>query len=97
MDKLRFTWDKAKSASNLKKHGISFDEAKSVFSDEFARLILDPDHSEGEDRFILLGMSINLNLLTVSHCEQGPNTIRIISARKADKSERSQYEGYRNA
>ena len=97
MDKLRFTWDKTKSASNQKKHGISFEEAKTVFSDEFARLILDPDHSEGEERFILLGMSINLNLLTVCHCERSLNTIRIISARKADKSERFQYQGYRNA
>jgi len=97
MDGLRFSWDEAKNASNKKKHGVSFEEAKSVFADDFARLILDPDHSEGEERFILMGMSVKLNLLTICHCEQELNTIRIISARKADKSERAQYEAYRYA
>ena len=97
MDRLRFIWDEAKDAANRKKHGVSFQEAKSVFVDEFARLILDPDHSEGEERFILLGMSAKLRLLVVCHCERGPNTIRIISAHKADKSERAQYEAHRHA
>lgn len=97
MDQIYFNWDDKKSAANFKKHGISFDEAKSVFADEFARLIPDPEHSEGEERFILLGISSKLNLLTVCHCELGENAIRIISARKADKSERTQYEGYRHA
>jgi uncharacterized DUF497 family protein len=97
MDLVRFIWDERKSVSNLKKHGISFDEAVSVFADDFARLIQDPDSSEGEARFILLGMSARLNVLVVCHCERGKNTIRLISARKADKSERDQYEGYRHA
>ena len=97
MDEIHFSWDAKKSASNLKKHGVSFDEAKTVFFDEFARLILDPDHSDGEERFILMGLSSRLNLLTVCHCERDENSIRIISARKADKTERSQYEGYQDA
>ena len=97
MDEIHFSWDAKKSASNFKKHGVSFDEAKTVFFDEFARLILDPDHSDGEERFILMGLSSRLNLLTVCHCEINENSIRIISARKADKTERSQYEGYQDA
>jgi uncharacterized protein len=97
MDHLSFEWDPQKDASNQKKHGISFNEAKSIFTDEFARLIADPDHSEDEDRFILLGTSIHSRLLVVCHCIRSDDTIRIISARKADKSERKLYEGYRNA
>ncbi|MBL3527057.1 MAG: BrnT family toxin [gamma proteobacterium endosymbiont of Lamellibrachia anaximandri] len=93
MDSLKFEWDEAKNASNQKKHGISFNEAKSVFSDELGRLIPDPDHSENEERFILMGISHKNKLLTVCHCERKTNTIRIISARKADKYERKQYEG----
>jgi len=92
MDGLCFEWDEHKNLSNQKKRGISFDEAKSVFSDSFGRLISDPDHSEDEERFILMGMSSQLRLLIVCHCERHPNVIRIISARKADKSERKQYE-----
>ena len=89
MDRLNFEWDENKNISNQKKHdGVSFEEAKTVFADELARLIPDPDHSEGEERFILMGLSSRLKLLIVSHCEIDSETIRIISARKADKSER---------
>jgi len=87
-----FEWDENKNISNQKKHGVSFDEAKSVFADTLGRLIPDPDHSENEDRFILMGASSQLRLLIVCHCERHPNAIRIISARKADKQERKQYE-----
>jgi uncharacterized DUF497 family protein len=97
MNSLKFEWDKSKNISNQKKHGISFEEAKTVFSDELARLIPDPDSSIGEERFILMGISSQAKLLTVCHCERNSNTIRIISARKADKLERKQYEGYRHA
>lgn len=97
MDSLGFTWDENKNISNQKKHGITFEEAKSVFSDELARLVPDPDHSEGEERFVLMGLSTGFNVLTVCHCELDSNTIRIISARKADKKERKQYEGYGHA
>jgi uncharacterized DUF497 family protein len=92
MDELRFEWDPEKDASNQEKHGVSFDEAKTAFFDDFARLIVDPEHSELEERYILLGMSIQLNILVVCHCffEQD-NIVRIISARKADPSERAQY------
>ena len=97
MNSLKFEWDENKNISNLKKHGVSFEEAKTVFSDELGRLIHDPDHSEGEERFILMGMSSQQSLLTVCHCERDSDTIRIISARKADKFERKQYEGYSHA
>jgi len=98
MDDIKFVWDKRKDSSNQKKHyGVSFDEAKTVFYDEFARLIHDPDHSEDEDRFILLGLSSKLRLLVVCHCcKVDEDTIRIISARKAEKSEKKIYEGSRN-
>ena len=81
-----------KSFCNEKKHGISFDEARTVFFDENARLIDDPDHSDDEDRFILLGLSRTLKVVLVCHCyrEQG-NVIRIISARKASTYESKQY------
>jgi uncharacterized DUF497 family protein len=98
MDSLNFEWDENKNISNQKKHdGVRFEKAKTVFSDELARLIPDPDHSIGEERFILMGLSSQLKLLLVSHCEINSETIRIISARKADKSERKQYEGYCHA
>jgi uncharacterized DUF497 family protein len=97
MDSLEFEWDEGKNAVNQKKHGVSFDEAKSVFADEFGRLIHDPDHSQDEERFILMGMSSRLRILIVCHCERSSDTIRIISARKADKFESKQYEEYRNA
>lgn len=88
-----FEWNQEKAAGNIKKHGVSFDEAVTVFWDENALIINDPDHSEDEDRFILLGMSENLRLLVVIHCERG-NTIRLISARTATKQERKQYEAH---
>lgn len=97
MDHLNFEWDANKSASNIKKHGISFDEAKTVFTDEYARLIGDPDNSDDEDRFLLLGTSIDSKLLVVRHCVREAGSIRLISARKADKQERKIYEGYRYA
>ncbi|MBI0159417.1 MULTISPECIES: BrnT family toxin [unclassified Snodgrassella] len=88
-----FEWNQGKAASNIKKHGVSFDEAVTVFWDENALIINDPDHSEDEDCFILLGMSENLRILVVIHCERG-NTIRLISARTATKQERKQYEAH---
>jgi len=97
MNSLKFEWDENKNLSNQKKHNVSFKEAETVFSDELARLIPDPDSSIGEERFILMGMSSQHKLLTVCHCERSSNTIRIISARKADKFERKQYEGYIHA
>jgi hypothetical protein len=97
MSDLTFEWDERKNASNVQKHGVSFDEAKTVFTDQFARLIVDPDHSGEEDRFILLGTSIHSRLLVVCHCIRMNDSIRIISARKADKQEREIYEGYRHA
>jgi uncharacterized protein len=90
-------WDADKDASNQKKHGISFIEAKTVFSDPFARLIADPDHSDEEDRFILLGTSLDSHLLVVCHCVKTDASIRIISARKAEKPERQIYEEFRYA
>ena len=92
MSTLRFEWDEQKAIANAKKHGVSFDEARAVFVDERARLIDDPDHSEDEDRFILLGLSSALRMLIVCHCyrSQG-NVIRIISARKATTKESKFY------
>ncbi|RCV91411.1 BrnT family toxin [Vreelandella rituensis] len=74
-----------------------FVRAKTAFTDEFARVIADPDHSDEEDRFLLLGTSIHSRLLVVCHCVRDRETIRIISARKANKRERKAYEGYRHA
>ncbi|MBX9630772.1 MAG: BrnT family toxin [Burkholderiales bacterium] len=89
---LRFDWDSRKAAQNLRKHGISFEEAKTVFLDERARLIDDPDHSEEEDRFVLLGLSGALRLLLVCHCYRSESgVIRIISARKATRAESKFY------
>ena len=92
-----FEWNELKSERNLRKHGITFNEAVSVFLDELGRLIPDPDHSEGEERFVLMGTSAKSNLLLVCYCERGPDVIRLISARKADRSERRQYEEYSHA
>ncbi len=92
MSALRFEWDDRKAAANLRKHGVSFDEAKSVFFDERAKLIDDPDHSDDEDRFVLLGMSGTLRLLLVCHGYRSEgNVIRIISARKAISKESKSY------
>ena len=92
MNSLDFIWDDNKNISNQKKHKVAFEEAKTVFADELARLIPDPEHSDGEQRFILMGMSSQFKILTVCHCEINEDTIRIISARKADKYEIKQYE-----
>ncbi len=98
MDNITFSWDEKKNELNHIKHGVSFEEAKTVFDDEFGRLISDPDHSEDEDRFVLLGLSQEIQLLMVCHCYRGKNdVIRIISARKANKSETKQYREYRHA
>ena len=92
MSSLRFEWDPKKATLNLRKHGVSFEDAQSVFSDENGLLIDDPDHSEEEDRFVLLGLSHSLRLLVVVHCYRSEGrVIRIISARKADAQERSIY------
>jgi uncharacterized protein len=93
MDGLSFDWDPRKDRANSKKHGVSFEEAKTVFSDDSARLIDDPEHSEDEDRFILLGYSVKLRLLIVCHCDcGGKGQVRIISARKANRRERRMYQ-----
>ena len=92
MSTLRFEWDERKAAANAKKHGVSFDEARTVFFDERARLIDDPDHSADEERFILLGLSSSLRMLLVCHCYRGAgNVIRIISARRATAQESKAY------
>ena len=92
MRTLRFEWDGRKAAANFNKHGVRFEEAKSVFVDERAKLIDDPDHSEDEDRFVLLGLSSALRLLLVCHCYRSEgNVIRIISARKAVARESKYY------
>ena len=92
MSALRFEWDDRKSALNLNKHGVSFEEAKTVFFDERAKLIDDPDHSENEERFVLLGISSALRLLLVCHCYRSKgNVIRIISARKANSKDSKSY------
>jgi len=91
---IKFEWNPAKATSNLKKHGVSFDEAKSVFYDELALQFFDDDNSEDEDRFLMLGVSSEARVLLVCHCERDAgNTIRIISARKATKNERQFYQG----
>lgn len=95
MDELKFTWDEEKAQTNIKKHGVSFEEAKSAFYDESAIVIYDPDHSQQEDRFILLGISDYSRLLIIYHYYRENDTIiRIISARKANKLEEKQYRRY---
>ena len=92
---LKFEWNAAKSAANIRIHGVSFDEARTVFYDEFAVQFYDNESSEvGEDRFLLLWLSSEARMLLVCHCERDDgNTIRIISARKATRKERMYYEG----
>ena len=95
MPELRFEWDARKSRANKSKHGVSFEEARTAFLDESARVIADPEHSEDEDRFVLLGLSINLRVLVVCHCyRESEQLIRIISARRADPSEQREYAGW---
>jgi len=92
MKELVFEWDDRKETANLKKHGISFDEARTAFYDEKAIVFFDPDHSEDEDRFILLGLSFKPLVLVVCHCfRESDNVIRLVSARKADKGEEQEY------
>jgi len=92
MDSIKFEWDEVKASSNVNKHGVSFEEARTVFYDERAKLIGDPDHSENEDRFILLGLSSSLRAIIVCHCYRSEgNVIRIISARKATTNEKKAY------
>ncbi|TQV61658.1 MAG: BrnT family toxin [Sulfurovum sp.] len=94
MKTLKFSWDELKAKANIKKHDVSFEEAKSVFDDEFARLIPDPDHSINEERFILLGSS-KINILTVVHCyRENDEVIRIISARKSTNKETKLYKEF---
>jgi uncharacterized DUF497 family protein len=91
---IKFEWDPTKAASNLKKHQVSFDEAKSVFYDDFAVQFFDEEHSPDEERFLMLGLSAGSKLLIVCHCErQDGQVIRIISARKATKRESAFYQG----
>lgn len=92
MSEVRFEWDEIKSRENKRKHRVSFEEAQTVFFDENAIRFFDPDHSQDEDRFIMLGMSFTLRVLVVCHCHREDDlVIRIISARKADKREQSDY------
>jgi uncharacterized protein len=93
MADIKFAWNPTKAAANKRKHHVSFSEAQTVFYDEEALLLDDPDHSTNEDRFVLLGLSANLRVLLVVHSYRGEDeTIRIISARKANTTERSMYE-----
>lgn len=92
MAELSFEWDDRKDAVNQRKHGVSFAEAQTVFFDEHALLIPDPEHSGREERFVLLGLSSALRVLVVCHCYRHDTVIRIVSARKADRAERTQYE-----
>ena len=92
MGKLQFIWDEGKARANERKHSVTFDEAKTVFYDDNAELIGDPDHSSQEDRFVMLGMSSRARILIVCHCYRENNgVIRIISARKATRKEQAQY------
>lgn len=91
---IEFEWDESKAKSNFKKHGVSFEEAKSVFYDEYATQFFDKEHSDNEDRFIMLGISNYSRILVVIHCEQEDGgVVRLISARKATQNERNFYKG----
>ena len=89
---MKFGWDPDKAKRNLKKHGVSFEEASTVFGDPLARTVPDPDHSEGEFRFLTLGRSKEGWLIVVSHADRGEDRIRIIGARRAKGRERRDYE-----
>lgn len=92
MNEVRFEWDRAKAVANRRKHGIAFEEAQTVFYDEQALEFFDPDHSEKEERFIMLGLSFRFRLLVVCHCvREARSVIRIISARKATRQEAQSY------
>jgi uncharacterized DUF497 family protein len=92
MDEIVFQWDERKNRENQRKHGVSFEEARSVFFDDRGVEFYDEEHSEGEDRFLVLGVSARLRLLMVCHClREAGNVIRIISARAATKNEQKYY------
>ena len=92
MNRLKVEWDKKKERINIRKHGISFEEARTVFYDEKAIQFFDPDHSGDEDRFLLLGISFKLRVLIVCHCfRESETVIRLFSARKADREEEQEY------
>jgi uncharacterized DUF497 family protein len=94
MDDIVFDWDENKNRANIQKHGIPFNEAMTVFKDGNAIVIADDEHSETEERFVILGLSMNFRLLVVCHCYRESETvIRLISARKANKKESEQYGG----
>ena len=89
---LSFEWDEKKNQANIRKHGVTFEEAMTVFFDENAILFDDPEHSDQEERFLLLGMSTEANVMIVCHCvRQSDTVIRVISARKATKKEEQRY------
>ncbi len=93
MTDMRFEWDEVKNRENRRKHGLLFEEAQTVFLDENAIRFFDPDHSQDEDRFIMLGMSFRLRVLVVCHCYRKDDAvIRILSARKANKRETADYQ-----
>lgn len=95
MSEIAFEWDEHKAEQNERKHGISFEEARTAFEDDHARLTHDPDHSQDEERYILLGMSAVLRILVVCHVyRENDEVIRIISARKATKQEQQQYQRF---
>jgi len=92
MRDIRFEWNEAKATTNRRKHGVSFEEARTVFYDENALQIADPDHSASEDRFVMLGMSHRLRVLVVVHAfRENDHVIRLISARRATKREQRHY------
>ena len=93
MASIRFEWDPRKAAANLQKHGISFAEAETAFYDDYSAILEDPDHSDDEERFLLLGMSAAFRVLLVVHAvHEAGAVIRLVSARKATRSERVQYD-----
>ena len=89
---MNYEWNLIKERLNVAKHGVDFEEAKSVFADEFALVLFDEDHSSDEERFLILGMSQKERILLVVHCYRENDTIRIISSRKATKNEAKQYQ-----
>lgn len=93
---MKFEWDDNKAKLNVEKHGVTFEEASTVFEDYNSLFRDDPDHSDDEERFLLLGMSSQLKILVVCHCIREQDTIRIISARKATNNEKRQYEERRD-
>lgn len=91
MDEILFEWDENKNRLNLQKHGVSFEEAVTVFNDDDALIFDDPDHSFGEERFLILGMTYSTKICIVSHCYREQERIRLISARLATKNEKNTY------